>query len=313
MEIKKSPLIEAEEKNKNNENRNNSKIYFFIIAIIALLMTNVYFYVKYKSSGEKLYTIALQKENLQIEIDRIEAELDNIGIQTSDLSADKILEEEKNARIIIEDLRRLLEEGSITEIDLQNAKDQIQKLKVGVSSLKEEANEIRFQNEILKKENSVLNETVKNQERDYQNLKSQNDNLANKVTIASAIKVSNIIVNGVDKNRKGNFEIQTRAKRVENLQIKFSIADNSLAKKGRRDVFVRIIDPAGNLLANSENVFVINGDKIQYTFKENINFTNKGEEYEFVWNDSTKFKKGAYTILLYSDNSIMGRSSVLLK
>ena len=58
--------------------RNNSKVYFFIIAIAALLATNIYFYVKYRSSGEKLYTMAIQKQDLQIEIDRIEAELDNL-------------------------------------------------------------------------------------------------------------------------------------------------------------------------------------------------------------------------------------------
>ena len=81
-EIKEREIIHSEPEKK----KSNSKIYFFIIAISALLATNIYFYVKYKSSGEKLYTITLQKESLQIEIDRIEAELDNIqlgGINTT--------------------------------------------------------------------------------------------------------------------------------------------------------------------------------------------------------------------------------------
>ena len=47
--------------------------------------------------------------------------------------------------------------------------------------------------------------------------------------------------------------------------------------------------------------------------EQNINFTNNGEEYQLLWSDNHKFKKGAYTVLLYADNAIMGRSSVVLK
>ena len=77
-------------------------------------------------------------------------------------------------------------------------------------------------------------------------------------------------------------------------------------------MFVRVIDPAGSLFGDASNIFYVHGEKLQYTFKEDINFTNNGEEYQFLW-ALDKFKKGAYTILLYNDNTIMGRASVVLK
>lgn len=308
-----SKSTSASEANGNNQ-RDKSKIYFFIIAVAALLLTNVYFYVKSKSSGEKLYTVALQKEELQREIDRAEAELDNIA--NEDLSGFPVsfVNEEKAARKTISDLRLRLDDVNINEQQIVEAKSVIERLKNRVSVLKEETSEIQLQNELLKKENELLSNQVTEKTSQVKVLEESNSDLNKKVLTASSIKVSNISVNGVDQDRKDNYEIESKAKRVDKLQIKFTIADNILAKEGPKDVFVRVIDPQGNLIANNANIFNIQGgNKLQYTFKEQIKFTNKGEEYEFLWSDSDKFKKGAYTVLLYADSAIMGRSSVVLK
>lgn len=307
----------AEKINKSDNeiktNKDKSKIYFFMVAIIALLATNVYFYVKYKSSGEKLYTLTLQKEKLQIEIDRIEAELDNIDRQNiQDLPANLVMQQDQ-ARQIIADLRKALEDNNVSDSQIQQANTQVENLKVNVSKLLNEVNDLKIQNEMLKKENVELQGTVREASNQVQKLTNDNTALNEKVMIASSIKVSNIVINGVEQKKNGSLEIETRAKRADKLQIKFTIVDNPLAKKGKKEVFARVIDPQGNLIAASDDVFYVHGDKLQYTFKEDINFTNNGEEYQMLWTDNNKLKKGAYTVLLYADNAIMGRASVVLK
>ncbi|WP_149912493.1 hypothetical protein [Sphingobacterium cavernae] len=305
----KSKKTEVEPKG----NKDKSKIYFFIVAIIALLATNVYFYVKYKSSGEKLYTLTLQKEKLQIEIDRIEAELDNIDRQNIQGLPVEVVEQQKKARQNIADLRAALEENNVSDSQIQLANTQLENLKSNVSKLLGEVNDLKLQNEILKKQNVELQGTVKETSTKVQQLANDNSLLNEKVLIASSLKVSNIAVNGVEEKKNGTLEIENKAKRADKLQIKFTIVDNALARKGRKEVFARIIDPQGNLIAASNSIFYIHGDKLQYTFKEHINFTNNGEEYQFLWSDTSKLKKGAYTVLLYADDAIMGRSSVVLK
>lgn len=303
----KSPAAEVK------VNRDRSKIYFFIVAIIALLATNVYFYVKYKSSGEKLYTLTLQKEKLQIEIDRIEAELDNIDRQNIQGLPEEVVQQKQNARKIIADLRKALEENNVSDSQIQLANTQLESLKLNVSNLLTEVNDLKLQNEILRRQNDELQGTVKETSNKVQQLSNDNSVLSEKVLIAASLKVSNILISGVEEKKNGSFEIENRAKRADKLQIKFTIVDNPLAKKGRKEVYTRIIDPQGNLIAASNDVFYVHGDKFQYTFKEHINFTNNGEEYQFFWQDASKLKKGAYTVLLYADNAIMGRSSVVLK
>lgn len=294
--------------------KDKSKFYFFLVAICALLSTNVYFYVKFKSSGEKLYTVALQREELQREIDRAEAELDNVKNANLNDFTPELISYEESARKTISDLRVELDDVNISDKKITQAKEVIQQLKQRVTMIKDESSELRLQNDILRKENEELSSKVLEKSTEVIELQGHNHDLSRKVSTASSIKVSNILVNGVEKNRKGIYEIETKAKRVDKIQIKFSIADNELAKIGGKDIFVRVIDPMGNLIADTSNMFPIqDGNKLQFTFKERIDFTNKGEEYEFLWSDTQKFKKGAYTVLLYADGSIMGRSSIVLK
>lgn len=294
--------------------KNRSKVYFFVIAVAALLLTNVYFFVRYKSSGEKLYTITLQREELQREIDRAEAELDNIRNSNLDDFTPELASYETSARETIRDLRYELDDVNISVQKLEEAKSVIKKLKQNVSLIKNESDELKLQNEILRKENELLNAKVAEKSTELDRLEANNHELSRKVSSASSIKVSNIAVNGVNFNRKGEPENDTKAKRIDKLQIKFTIADNSLAKTGVKDIYVRVIDPLGNLIAESTNEFdTQDGSKLQYTFKEKLVFTNNGEEYEFLWSGNDKFEKGAYTILLYADGSIMGRSSIVLK
>ena len=296
-----------------NNKRDNSKVYFFIIAIAALLATNVYFYVKFKSSGEKLYTVTLQKENLQSQIDIIESELDNIKSQgiTSNAS---LVSGEQAARVKIENLRSSLEKGEISDKEIEIARQDVFKLKDEVFKMKDEVIGLRIRNEMLAEANSELAKKIEESENRAIELDNDRQALSSKISQASSIKVSNIHIVGVETKKDGSFENETRAKRIDNLQINFTLADNPLANTGTKQIYGRIINPKGNLIANSADIFYVHGEKLQYTFKDNINFSNNGQEYQIIWTDADhKFLKGAYTILLYADNTIMGRSSLVLK
>ncbi len=293
--------------------RDNSKVYFFIIAIAALLATNIYFYVKFKSSGEKLYTVTLQKENLQTEIDRIEAELDNLKSQS--ITPDPAMQAaEQTARLKIEELRKSLESGDVNDAQIESAKLAVAQLKNQVSQIKDEITSLRIKNELLNQNNADLKDQVAINKNRADGSEAERRNLNDKISKASNLKISNIHIVGIEQKRSGETDIETRAKRIDFLQINFTIADNPLASLGSKEIFVRIINPKGNLIANSEDIFLVHGEKLQYTFKEKINFSNNGQEYQMNWSDSKhSFEKGAYTVLLYADNAIMGRSSIVFK
>src|SRR5690606_23669499 len=134
---------------------------------------------------------------------------------------------------------------------------EVAKLKGDVSNLRLALHELKVRNEILQKENQTLTQQVTSTDRKATALAKENTVLKDKVNIASAIKVSNIQVNGISVSKRGNIEIESRARRVDQMQILFSVADNTLTPKGSKEVFVRIIDPSGSLFGDAGNIFYV--------------------------------------------------------
>src|SRR5690606_10851769 len=161
--------------------KNNSKIYFFIIAIAALLATNVYFFVKFKSSGEKLYTMAIQKQDLQIEIDRIEAELDNLVALRAENPDGNVEIADDRARDIIKELRTKLDDQTISETDITSARREVAALKGDVSDLRISLNELKAKNDLLKRENSALANQITYVDQKVNTLSQENNVLKDQV------------------------------------------------------------------------------------------------------------------------------------
>lgn len=292
--------------------RDSTKIYFFVVAIVALLATNVYFYIKYKNTGDKVYELTNEKVNMQAEIDRIEAELDRLTDEKIELSA-SLKTAQDSVRSTITALRSELAQSNITREQLTNAQKEINQLKQQVSSYLTEVQNLRDQNAQLASERDELKQEISSSSDRVTVLEEQNTDLVGKIRLASALKVSNISINGVRERNNDKQSVETRARRVDKLKIDFTIADNPLAEPGMHDVYVRVIDPNGNLRTTDNGFFEVEGNQIQYTYKTAIGFRNDGASYTIEWTDTNGFQKGTYTILLYADSSVMGQSSVVLK
>lgn len=292
--------------------RDSTKIYFFVVAIVALLATNVYFYIKYKNSGERVYELTGEKVNMQAEIDRIEAELDRLTEENVNLS-EVLKATQDSVRANIAELREQLAQQNLTREQLSTAQHEINQLKVEVSKYSTEMDNLRNQNEQLISERNELREEISSSADRVTDLEAQNTDLVDKVRLASALKISDLAINGIRERSKERENVETRVRRVDKLKIDFTIVDNPLAETGMHNVYLRVIDPSGNLRTTDNGFFEVNGNQIQYTDKTSIEFTNDGESYSLEWVDPKGFQKGTYTILLYAGNSVMGQSSVVLK
>ncbi len=84
--------------------KDSNKIYFLIVVIAALLGTNVYMALRDKKANERIVTITDEKSRMEVEIDKIEAELDKANNSNLQLTA-SMQEEQDLARQKISELR----------------------------------------------------------------------------------------------------------------------------------------------------------------------------------------------------------------
>lgn len=293
--------------------RDSTKIYFFVVAIAALVATNIYFYAKYKTSNEQVSEIIYEKIGLQAEVDRIEIELNRLDLTNLELNS-TLQSSRDSAQQVITELREKLNIQGITQEELDQARQQIDDLRSEVYRYAGELEVLQSENTRLIAEQDRLHQTIQDVEIRAEALEEENVAMSEQLRVASVLKVSNMNIVGVRERSRGREEPEVRTRRVDRLDINFTIADNPLAELGMVDVYLRIIDPNGNLRTPEGNQFFEAGsNRLQYTYKTTIEFSNDGKLYNLEWRDDRPFQKGTYTVLIYSDEGPMGRSSIVLR
>lgn len=292
-----------------SSSKDSNKVYFLILVIVALLGTNAYVFLKDKKSEDKVVTLTDEKSRMEIEIDRIEAELDRSKTSNVNLS-EELKEGQELARLKINELRDQLRRGKLTEGELARAQKEIKDLRTFVSKYTADIVVLEKKNVKLTEQRDSLQTTVANINERASMLEKVNTDLSNKVKVAAAIKVANIAVSAVRIRNNGKEAEVTRASTAKRLKIRFTVAENTLAQHGLHEVFIRVIDPDGNLITTNESdLFDADGDQLQFTYKTNIEFDNSfGKLYSIDWDPVQPFKKGEYTMVLYADGYTMGKT-----
>ena len=293
--------------------RDSNKIYFLIAVIIALLGTNTYLFLKDKESTDRIVSISDEKTRMETEIDKIEAELDDatsINIQLSE----EMQASQENARKQIVRLRAALSKGQLTQAQLLKSQEEIKQLKNLVSKYSSEIEELKNRNANLTVERNELKSAVDWVSYKASDLEKQNEELSMKVKVAASLKSGNVSIMALNVKNNGKENSSSRASGTDKLRINFSIVQNPLAQKGMHNIYLRVVDPSGNLIISKNNgTFNAEEEELQYTYKTAIEFVNDGKIYSIDWANSGNFQKGDYTVLLYSDGYSMGKGSVSLR
>lgn len=300
--------MEPQKINKGDRN----KIYFLVIVIAALIGTNAYLFFKDRQQSERFVTVSTEKDKLRLEVEKIEVELDKVEALNLDLN-EKLVEEQKLAREKIAELKVALEKGEITQGELDKANSQINELKTFVKNYNDQVIQLQKDNIFLKNSRDSLENTLKNMSNKASGLESENANLNAKVKTAAALKLQSADIVAFRTKSSGKKVEVTKSSTAEKLSVRFNIIANELAEKGHHNIYLRVFDPAGNLLADEGNRFEADGQEMQFSHSIYINYNNDDSTYVVDWANPKPFIKGIYTVILYADGNTMGKAQVDLR
>jgi hypothetical protein len=145
------------------------------------------------------------------------------------------------------------------------------------------------------------------------NLSKANDSLNTKVKTGAALKSSQIQINAFRIKSSGKETEVTRANTAQKIKVMFTISTNPIAEKGNHDIYMRVLDPAGNLIIGEGGSFNANGQDLQYTYKTAVEFNGEAKTFTLDWNNRNNFEIGTYSVILYADGYTMGRGSFSLR
>lgn len=298
--------------NQEQKKRDTNKIYFLIAVIVALLGTNVYFYFQKNKSDQRIVTVSDEKTALQTELEKLETEIEQANNSTTELSKDlQAKDDELKAKIV--QLRAALSKGNLTAGELAKAKEDVKQLRYFVGKYTTDIDDLTKKNASLTGERDSLKNKVNTVKQLADNLSKSNDSLYSKVKAGAALKTSQIQIGAFRIRNNGKETDVTKAKTAEKIKVLFTINTNPIAEKGTHDIYMRILDPAGNLIIGEGGNFNANGQDLQYTYKTAVEFTGDTKTFTLDWSNRNSFVVGTYSIILYADGYTMGRGTFDLK
>jgi len=310
----------------------------YIIIILLLLLVGGWLGLEIRDGRKQIAACSQSVNNLQTEKDYLNDILKNSGIiEESDnetlkgnlqslLSQYDSLEIGNDSMLDSINAQKAHIQGLLDEVEtLQNQKKRdwgkIYKLKKETETLREIMKGYIHTIDSLNTENTGLKNTIKDKDNeitviktDRDNIKDKNDLLNETVALGSVLQTSGITANAIKIKSSGKQVETTRANRAMMIKSCFTILENKIATPENKDIYMRIISPAGVELTNSEVVHFQMGEREGIaSVKRKVNYQNKNMDLCIYYEFETPLEAGTYIVEIYAEGHQIGKTSFALK
>ena len=299
------PLERIEREERERKEKKGPRTVMTILACVAAALALVLGYMLYQRStlvkaleSEKT-ELAQQMKDLQSDFSQLSSDYDSINSQLDTsreqvaMLIEKLSKTEATNRAKIRQYEkelgtlRSIMKGYIVQIDSLNTLNK--KLTADAAAARREAAESRAANE---------------------QLTQQVESLASQVSAGKILKARGISLLAHYSNDKTG----DRHSRVRYMTANLSLVENSLADKGPVRIYVRVKDPEGILLNNTESTsFTAGGEVLQATASREVDYEGNEVDLTIYINDTGEFVKGVYTLEVYTEQSLLGRAECMLR
>lgn len=263
--------------------------------------------IRLDSLSLQLDTKIAQIKSLGGKVDDLQAAKKQLELDRIQLKKDSIFSTTRYEGKIAEYLRLLQTKNT----ELSQLKKENGRLADNTKLLASENASLLIENAQLKYFKQVLSDSLDIYYKKNLDLKAT----VNKGAALQAQMVQAIAVSNKNKERKGGL---FRVSKVDKMKIVFQLLPNAIAKEDNKSIFVRVIDPKGSVLYDS-NVgsgnFDLMGKESVYTVKKDITFQNKGQSVEIMYAKGTgiQYQTGQYEIELYCEGFKIGEGRFAIK
>ena len=231
----------------------------------------------YDSLKRKNTNLNVQVEGAQNKVKELLTEIEQVK-SASFRQISKYRDEMNTLRKIMRDY--------VVQIDSLNQKNQ--RLMSENSNVKQEVAEVKTQNLALEQEKKKLEQTV---------------------TLAATLEALNLKASGINKKGKE----QSKAAKIESIKIDFSLSKNLTAKRGTKNIYIRIQRPDQLLLTKSDkDLFKFEGLKIPFSATREVEYEGIELPVSIYWDNSGQAAliPGQYTIDVFVDGNNIGTTSL---
>jgi len=290
--------MENQEKNSSKDKRNN--LIVIILSVLLVVLASLFFWQR-SSYRTDAVLIRAEKDSIASELTRMASGYDSLRSENDSLNQtisyaqtkvkDLLSEVDQVKNVSYQQITKYRQEVTtlrdimrnyIVQIDSLNQKNQ--RLMADITDVKQEVTDVKSANQQLESEKKKLEQTV--------NLAAQME--------ATDLKATGITAKGKE---------QIKASKIEKVKIDFILSKNLTAKRGAKNIYVRIQRPDQILLMKSnKDIFRFEDMKIPYSVMREVEYEGSDVPVSIYWDNSKESPliPGKYTVDVFADGRNIG-------
>ena len=288
-----------------------------IIVIAILLGTNgllLWQFFEKKSNlddaQQKIVTTTAEKEAVQAQLNQIRTEYEKVKSENSNLQTE-LSSKDEEIKAKVAEIQRLIAIGGPAQI--AKAKAEMAQLREMNNMYMAQIDSLNKVNTLLQAENQNLSTSLNDEKGKVLSLSEEKSRLSGRIAAGSVLTAMNIKMEGVRVSKSNKTTITNKAKQVQQIQTSFLLAENRVIEQGPVDLYFRYIGPDGSVLSTDQATFVSAGQPLVYSMKTTVEYANAALPVQEMWTQGTPLNKGKYTVEIYHDGNIIGKSTMDLK
>jgi len=307
----------SEINSKNTPSGNSSekklKIVIVILAIACTVMGILLF-----NSGREIGiqgTEILQLENTAL---TLKSDLQDMLIQYDTLTVtnEKMQNEIMGQRSQIEELLKQVDKHKDDAWIIHKLKKEASTLRQVMKGYLVTIDSLNTLNVYLKEDNKLLSNELTKVNSQKEELANKTANLEGIITKGSVLPAMNLVGQAIRVRGSGKQIETNRADKAEMIKLCCTIGENKIAQHGKKDLYLRIISPDGEVLddgTGSPKTFTFDKVSGKYSVKRDIDYAGQPQEVCVYYTVNSALSTGQYILELYESESKIGVAKFDLK
>lgn len=284
----------------------NFKLLIGIIVALVLIVAGAVTWIVIQSTkiNEMTEMFDLEKEELTDEYSQLAVQYEGYELNVNNDSIIELFEAEKmKVQRLREELRTV---KSTNTSRISELKKELATVRGVLKTYIAQVDSLNKKNSELQEENQAVTRKFQEARSNANQLSKEKEQLSERVTMASQLDATNIIIKPV--NKKGKDE--KKVSKVTQLNISFTITKNITAPTGEKSIYVRIAKPDDDVLVKSAgNVFMYENKNIAYSIRKDIEYSGEEQSVTVYWKVEEFLQAGTYRADIFADGNLIGKKT----
>ena len=286
----------------NEEKKKSGLTVISVILALALIALGVVYYFQHRTMSEMVEQMEFEKEQLEEEYEDLAIQFD--GFRDLDIQNDSLQDQLSREQQRVQDL---LEELRITKATsarrIAELKKELTTMRTVMVNYVHQIDSLNTTNTRLTEENEMYKRLNTSISRENTEIRNQNTQLQEVVTRAAMLELTSCSVTTLNKRDRKTRIVSQIAK----LQVDYELAKNVTCEAGMKTIYLRLIDPNGNLLQNdSTKKCVFEGSEIGYSSAQTFEYEREVKTGTLYYTFDGEPIQGYYNADFIVDENLIG-------